>query len=73
MCSLIYITAQCHTSILLSAKTNTPATKAPALAPPIFCKVDKKDGAYCFKHAATPRWYIPRNPHPHKDKFIVST
>lgn len=28
-------------------------------------------GAYVFKHDATPMWYIPRNPHPENDTFML--
>lgn len=45
-------------------------TRAPALAPKKVA-FSTSWGACCFRQLATPTWYIPRNPHPANEKFII--
>jgi hypothetical protein len=42
---------------------------APADAPEIL--FNNRCGAYLRKQHATPTWYMPRNPQPANDRFIV--
>lgn len=45
------------------------AANAPAEAPDILSS--NKWGAYLRKQQATPTWYIPKNPQPANDRFIL--
>lgn len=45
------------------------AAIAPAEAPDMLLR--SRWGAYFLKHPATPTWYIPKNPHPANDRFMV--
>ena len=45
-------------------------TRAPALAPRNVA-FSTSWGACCLRQLATPTWYIPRNPQPANEKFII--
>lgn len=56
---------------LPSGKSNNKqqAAIAPAEAPDIL--FNNRWGAYLRKQQATPTWYMPKNPHPANDRFIM--
>ena len=49
------------------------AMREPAEAPPKESTLSRNLGPLQIKVFATPRWYIPRNPHPANDIFTLST
>ena len=53
----------------MGAVTSRAATSAPADAPATRSKLARNPGPCLTRQEATPRWYMPRNPHPHNDKF----
>ena len=49
--------------------TSKAAMSAPADAPATRSTLARNPGPCLTRHEATPRWYMPRNPHPQNDKF----